>query len=133
MDFTLTVQIVIGITIIFLMLFNIYLYFNDEKDDTVNFIIKKWAYHKYFFLPMAWGILGGHFFLGSQVPILGPNAWAPVILVVILLLAILIVGLKQPKGFVMKPRIQFLLLIIGVLYGHFFWSQRHLDYFEFFN
>lgn len=133
MNVTLIVQIVIAITIIFLMLFNMYLYFNDEKDDTVNFIIKKWAYNRYFFLPMAWGILGGHFFLGSQVPILGQNTWLPVVLVVVLLLAILFVGLKQPKDFVMKPSIQFLLLIIGVLYGHFFWSQRHLDYLNFFN
>ncbi|APX99775.1 hypothetical protein CLV86_2044 [Lacinutrix venerupis] len=133
MDYTLIVQIVIGITILFLILFNIYLYFNDVENDTVNFLIKRWAYHKYFFLTTAWGILGGHFFLGTEVPLLGPNAWLPVVLVVVLLIALLIIGLKQDKDFVMKRRIQLLLLILGVIYGHFFWSQRHLDYLDIFN
>ncbi len=130
MDFTLIVQIVVACTILFLILFNVVLYFNDIEKDTVNYLIKQWAYHKYFFLTTAWGILGGHFFLGSQVPLLGDNTWLPVVLVIVFLGALFLIGKKQDQGFIMKRRIQILLLLLGVLYGHFFWSQRHLDFLD---
>ena len=124
---TLVVQYVVTGSIGFLILCNVLLSLNDVQDDTINHIIKQWAYSKNFFITFAWGILGGHFFLGTRLPIFGDNWWLPVVLVVVILLAMVIIGRKQKDGFIMSPRIQILLLVLGVLYGHFFWSQRHLD------
>ena len=115
----------------FLILFNIYLNFNKVKDDTINVILKNWAYKQYFFITFVWGVLGGHFFLGSTNPVFGSNWWMPVVLVILLIIALIIIGKRikiQPK---VKRRYQFLLLVAGLLYGHFFWSQRHIPRIEF--
>ena len=122
--------IVIGI-IGFLILFNIYLNFNKIENDTVNVIIKNWAYKQYFFITFVWGVLGGHFFLGTPKPVFGSNWWLPVVLVIGIIVLLIIIGKKvtiEPK---VKRRYQFLLLVAGLLYGHFFWSQRHIPEVEF--
>ena len=124
---TIIVQYIVAGTIAFLVLCNIVLSLNEIENDTINYIIKKWAYGRYFFTTFAWGILGGHFFLGTKIPLFGDNWWLPVVLVVVILAALLIIGFKQKEDFKMSARLQFLLLLMGVLYGHFFWSQRHLE------
>lgn len=123
---TITVQFIVAATIILLVMGNIILSLNDVPNDTVNYILKKWANGKYFFLTFAWGILGGHFFLGTKTPLIKGNWWVPPLLVVVLLFVLFLIGKKQSKDFVMKPGLQFVLLLLGVLIGHFFWSQRHL-------
>lgn len=123
-------HIVLGI-MGFLILFNIYLNFNKIENDTVNVILKEWAYKEYFFITFVWGVLGGHFFLGSKTPVFGSNWWLPVVLVILLIFVLIIIGKRvtiEPK---VKRRYQFVLLILGLLYGHFFWSQRHIPEVEF--
>ena len=130
LDIKIVEHIVLGI-IGFLILFNIYLNFNKIENDTVNVILKNWAYKEYFFITFVWGVLGGHFFLGSQRPVFGSNWYMPVVLVVLLVLILIYVGKKvkiKPK---VKRRYQFILLVAGLLYGHFFWSQRHIPEVEF--
>ena len=123
---TLTVQYIVAGTIVLLVLCNIILSLNQVPNDTVNYILKKWAYGRYFFLTFAWGILGGHFFLGTKVPLIKGKWWIPPLLVVVLLLILFFIGKKQKENFVMNPKVQFALIVLGVLIGHFFWSQRHL-------
>lgn len=126
-----TVEHIVLAIIGFLILFNIYLNFNRVENDTVNVILKNWAYKKYFFITFVWGVLGGHFFLGSSNPVFGSNWWIPVIVIIILIIGLIIIGKKtsiQPK---VKRRYQFLLLLLGLMYGHFFWSQRHIPQIEF--
>lgn len=123
-------HIVIGL-VGFLVLFNIYLNFNTIKNDTINVILKNWAYTKYFFITFLWGVLGGHFFLGSAKPVFGSNWWIPVVLVVFIVGLLFIIGKRLDKSFVLKTQYQILLLISGVFYGHFFWSQRHIPEIEF--
>ena len=130
LDIKIVEHIVLGV-IGFLILLNILLNFNKIKNDTVNVILKNWAYQEYFFITFIWGVLGGHFFLGSQKPVFGTNWWLPVVLVIILVLVLLFIGKKvdiKPK---VKRRYQFVLLLFGLLYGHFFWSQRHIPEVEF--
>lgn len=126
-----TVEHIVLAIIGFLILFNIYLNFNRVENDTVNVILKNWAYKNYFFITFVWGVLGGHFFLGSSNPVFGSNWWIPVIVIIILIIGLIIIGKKasiQPK---VKRRYQFLLLLLGLMYGHFFWSQRHIPQIEF--
>jgi len=121
-----TVEHIVIAIIAFLVLFNVYLNFNTIKNDTINVILKNWAYNKYFFLTFIWGVLGGHFFLGSHQPIFGSNWWLPVVLVIVIILLLIIIGKRVDRAFILKRRYQLLLLVSGVLYGHFFWSQRHI-------
>ncbi|NOY47839.1 MAG: hypothetical protein GXO84_06525 [Chlorobi bacterium] len=126
-----TVEYIVFGIIGFLVLFNVYLNFNKIKNDTVNVILKNWAYSKYFFITFIWGVLGGHFFLGTRTPVFGSNWWLPVVLVIILVAILVFIGKRLAKGFRIKRRYQLLLLIAGLLYGHFFWSQRHIPQVEF--
>jgi hypothetical protein len=123
-------HIIIGI-VGFLVLFNIYLNFNNIKNDTVNVILKKWAYNKYFFITFFWGVLGGHFFLGTRVPVFGSNWWMPVTLVIAIAITLILIGRKFDRNFILKLPYQALLLVLGVLYGHFIWSQRHIPNIDF--
>jgi hypothetical protein len=126
-----TVEYIVLGVIGFLILFNVYLNFNKIKNDTVNVVLKNWANSKYFFITFIWGVLGGHFFLGTTTPVFGSNWWLPVVLVIILVAILVIIGKRLTKGFVIKRQYQLLLLIAGLLYGHFFWSQRHIPQVEF--
>jgi len=80
-----TVEYIVFGIIGFLILFNVYLNLNKIGNDTVNVILKNWAYSKYFFITFIWGVLGGHFFLGTRTPVFGSNWWLPVVLVIILI------------------------------------------------
>ena len=113
-------HIVIGI-VGFLVLFNIYLNFNNVKNDTVNVILKKWVHNKYFFITFFWGVLGGHFFLGSAKPLFCCNWWLPVALLVVIARMLMLLR----NTIKVKPYHQVILIICGLLYGHFVWSQRH--------
>jgi hypothetical protein len=126
-----TVEYIVFGIIGFLILFNVYLNFNKIENDTVNVILKNWAYSKYFFITFIWGVLGGHFFLGTTKPVFGSNWWLPVVLVIILVAILVFIGKRLSKDFRIKRRYQLLLLIAGLLYGHFFWSQRHIPQVEF--
>lgn len=123
-------HIILGV-IGFLIIFNVYLNFNNIEDDTVNIIIKNWAYKQYFFITFIWGVLGGHFFLGTKYPVFGSNWWLPIALVIVLIIVLIILGRRLEIHPKVKRRYQFVLLTSGVLYGHFFWSQRHIPQIEF--
>jgi len=126
-----TVEHIILAFLGFLILFNFYLNFNKIKDDTINVILKNWAYNKYFFITFVWGVLGGHFFLGTSKPIFGSNWWLPAVLVIVIVLILITIGKRLEKNIVIKRPLQFILLLSGLLYGHFFWSQRHIPEIEF--
>ena len=121
-----TVEHIIVAVIAFLILFNIYLNYNKIENDTINEILKNWAYSKYFFITFIWGVLGGHFYLGSPRPVFGSNWWIPVVLVIALVILLIFIGNKRDHSSILKRRYQLVLLVSGVLYGHFFWSQRHI-------
>jgi len=126
-----TVEHIILALMGFLILFNFYLNFNNIKDDTINVILKNWAYNKYFFITFLWGVLGGHFFLGTETPVFGSNWWLPAVLVISIVIILLVIGKRLDKELVIKRQYQFLLLLSGLLYGHFFWSQRHIPEIDF--
>lgn len=121
-----TVEYILIAIIGFLVLFNIYLNFNKIENDTINVILKNWAYNKYFFITFIWGVLGGHFFLGTKSPLFGSNWWIPVVLVIVIVFILILIGKKFKSDFVLQQRYQLVLLITGLLYGHFIWSQRHI-------
>lgn len=129
-----TVEIIVFSTIGLLILLNTILNINYYKNDTINVVIKNWSYNKYFFIPFLWGVFGGHFFLGSKKPVLDIfiTHWEipPIVLAVIVIIMI-IYGRKLPKVYIIKTKYQIILLVSGLLFGHFIWSQRHEEFIQF--
>ncbi|WGK64285.1 hypothetical protein [Croceiramulus getboli] len=121
------VQLFLLLTAGILMLLNIWLYFNGEEDDTISHVLKSWAFDRYFFITFAWGVLGGHFFLGVKESILGTSLWLPPLLVVVIMALLYYLGVRYRDRWTIQPKHQFALLISGFLFGHFFWSQRLLE------
>lgn len=106
-------------TICLLIVFDIYLYLNKAKGDTISYILKSWVYDKYFFITFLWGVLAGHFFLGTSDSLFEEPIWGLLIVLEITLILFIFGMFCKIK---IKPLVQALLLIFGVLIGHFFWS-----------
>lgn len=111
------VQVCIGIIVVLNLILNL----NTVKNDTVNNRLSIWANGQFFFITFLWGVLGGHFFLGSAKPLFCCNWWLPVVILVVLS-GILVLLRNTIK---IKPYHQIILIIVGLVYGHFVWSQRH--------
>lgn len=117
------VWVIVLVCIGIIVLLNLILNLNTVKNDTVNNRLSLWANGKYFFITFFWGVLGGHFFLGSAKPLFCCNWWLPVVLLVVIAGILLLLRNKIK----MKPQYQAILLVLGLVYGHFVWSQRHED------
>ena len=102
-----------------LIFFDIYLYLNRKKGDTISHILKTWVNGKFFFITYFWGVLAGHFFLGSKVSIFGDSTWN---FLIILEIALILLAYGVFFKIKLKPDGQIILLLIGLSVGHFFWS-----------
>lgn len=127
------VEIIVFTTIGLLVALNFVLNINPYKNDTINVIIKNWSYNKFYFITFLWGVLGGHFFLGNKTPIklFIEQWWLPPLLLAIIVIIMILHGKKLPKDYRVKPIHQITLLVLGLLYGHFIWSQRHEELINF--
>jgi len=123
MDFHQTTELVGKILVIvtsILVVFDIYLYLNKTEGDTISNILKNWVYDKFFFISYLWGVLAGHFFLGTKTLIF-PNTYS-LLIVINIALILLLIGMVLKKK--VKPLGQMALLIFGTGIGHFFWSLQ---------
>lgn len=115
--------IMISFAVIYLLL-EIVLNLNDIDKDTSNVILLKWSEDKFFFIPFALGAIGGHLFLGTRDSAFKPShSMYPVLILVGIALLCLLIGyrvkFKKTRFFLS------LLLFLGLLYGHFFWSMNY--------
>jgi hypothetical protein len=116
--------IMITFAVLYLM-FEIIFNLNDIDGDTSNIIILEWSRGKFFFIPFALGAICGHLFLGTRNSAFKmPNSMFAVLILFVLAVITIIIGHKFP----FKKSKNFLtaLLLLGVLYGHFFWSMNYL-------
>jgi hypothetical protein len=102
-----------------IIFFDIYLYLNKTKGDTISHILKTWVYGKFFFITYFWGVLAGHFFLGSYKSFFGNATWN---LLIILEIAVIFFAFGVFFKIKINPNGQIILLLIGLSIGHFFWS-----------
>jgi len=105
-----------------LIFFDIYLYLNKAKGDTISHILKTWVYGKFFFITYFWGVLAGHFFLGSYDSFFGNATWN---FLIILEIALILFTFGMFFKIKLKPEGQVILLLIGLSVGHFFWSLNY--------
>jgi len=109
----------------FYLLAEIVFNLNDIDNDTSNLIILEWSQDKLFFIPFALGAVAGHLFLGTRNPDfkMSSGLYPVFILFGIAIVATIIgftVKFKKTKLFLT------VLLVLGLLYGHFFWSMNYV-------
>jgi NhaP-type Na+/H+ or K+/H+ antiporter len=84
----------------------------------------EWSRGKAFIIPFILGAIGGHLFLATQDSTFKMSeSMYPVLILFGIAIISFVIGYKVP----FKNSNLFLsgLLILGVLYGHFFWSMNY--------
>lgn len=109
----------------FYLLAEIVFNLNDIDNDTSNLIILEWSKDKLFFIPFALGAITGHLFLGTRNPVFKMESGMYPVFVLFGIAVIATVF-----GFTVKFKKSRLfltgMLILGLLYGHFFWSMNYI-------
>lgn len=111
------------------VLFEIVLNLMDIGGETTNVFLFRWSKGKFFFIPFALGAIMGHLFLGAKRVVFETeiiqgmdNDMLSVIVLGGLALIMVLIGFLIP--FNKSKSFLSLLLILGLLYGHFFWSMN---------
>jgi hypothetical protein len=108
-----------------LVIMEILLSLNDIPGDNINYNVYKWTYSKYYVIPIIWGILAGHLFLGSIKPIITNNTISVAVVAGITLILFLL------GHFTQKPKVNrilvSILLMAGAIIGHLIWSMNDLE------
>lgn len=104
------------------VVFEVYLNLNELEDDTTNIILLEASKKQFFFVPFALGAIMGHLFLGAKTNILNIESWLAVVLVFGISLVMLAIGFWVP--FKKSNLFLTILLVAGLAYGHFIWSQN---------
>ena len=111
------------------VLFEIVLNLMDIGGDTTNVFLYNWSKDKFFFIPFALGAIMGHLFLGAKRSLFEveliqgiDNDMLSVLVLAGLALLMTLIGVLVP--FRKSKLFLSFLLILGLLYGHFFWSMN---------
>ncbi len=98
---------------------------NRNKDDDITVLLNKLSNGKLFFIPFAWGVVTAHLYFGSKhlmfstYDISNSNGlYGALGLIVILIVIGQLVKLKPNKYRMIG------LLFSGLCYGHFFWTMH---------
>ncbi|NNE16752.1 MAG: hypothetical protein HKN51_17340 [Saprospiraceae bacterium] len=96
---------------------------NKTQKDNINYHINAWSSERFYFINFAWGVVGGHLFLGSKSPIIPENTVSVIVVAVISLIMIIhgVCFLKE-KRISLSTRI--FLLLTGFIAGHMLWSMN---------
>lgn len=106
------------------VLMEIVLNLNDIKDDTSNIILLQASQKRLYFIPFALGAILAHLFLGAKcTDFQMSDSMYPVI--ILFGLAAISVGITYIKDFEKPIWFLSLLLLLGLLYGHLFWSMNY--------
>ena len=119
------INIMIGIALVYFII-EILLMLNDIDNDTSNILLLEWSKGKSFFIPFALGTIAGHLFLGTtNAAFKMSNGMFPVLIIFGLTIIMVVIGFKVQ--FEKTKLFLTVLLIAGVIYGHFFWSMNYLE------
>ena len=116
-------EIMIVFAVVYFFL-EILLNLNDVDQDTSNIILLKWSMGRAIFIPFAMGAIGGHLFLGTtDAGFKMSNSIFPVLILFGIAILLLIIGSKMK--FERTRLFLSALLLLGLLYGHLFWSMNY--------
>lgn len=121
MHYELVKTIMIVFAVIYFLL-EVILNLNDIDNDTSNVILLQWSKKQLFIIPFVLGAIGGHLFLGAKTNYFNMGSSSAVIILFVIGLVAVIIGVKAK--FERTKTLFSILLILGVAYGHFFWSMN---------
>jgi hypothetical protein len=129
MDYRSIVQLIIILVGIVFVIFEILLNLNDVPDDTSNILLYEATKKRLLFIPFAIGVIAGHLFLGTSMKVFPDSNVVPFLKneVLVILGMVLISLLLFLISFKVKNRSRVFLtslLVVGLLYGNFFWSMN---------
>jgi len=112
-----------------LFLVEILLRLNDIPYDNINLIVRRWAFHKFYFITFLVGVISGHLFLGTTINWLDCAKLGikfecsifSILIVAALSIILLIVGILTQRNRT-KTVTQYILYAAGLMVGHFVWS-----------
>ena len=113
-------QVFIIVLILSLVMWDVYLYLNDEKEN-VSTVIRENAKGKLFVITWMWGILSSHLFVikketNGKIP-------EPVAILVLFLMTIIIFLLGRYIPDEMPQYMQIIFLFFGGITGYYLWPQ----------
>lgn len=111
--------IIVGLAFV---VFEIYLNLNDAPNDTTNVTLLELSKKRLIFIPFGFGIIAGHLFLGTYWFNI-PSKYEVWVLVGFALICLLLY-IFAPKIKTRSKTFFTILLAIGLLLGHFFWSMN---------
>lgn len=119
------VEIIMITFAIFYVILEVILNLNDLDNDTSNVLLLQWSNGKLFFIPFVLGAIGGHLFLGTKDPSFDLNPMLPVAMlfgvVIVMVIIAFLTHFKKTK------LLHSILLALGLLYGHLFWSMNIIN------
>jgi hypothetical protein len=122
-QYSLVVDIMIGLAIAYFVL-EVLLNLNDIDNDTSNLLLYEWSKGKFFFIPFALGAIAGHLFLGTtDSSFKMTNGMYPVLILFGAVIVMVVVGFKAK--FEKSKLLLTILLAVGLVYGHLFWSMNY--------
>ena len=97
---------------------------NDVEDDTTNIILYQATLKRMLFIPFAIGAIAGHLFLGTTSKIFPSYKIINPLDNELLVFISALLFLFSKKIITRSREFLTILLLVGLLYGHFFWSMN---------
>ena len=97
---------------------------NDVEDDTTNIILYQATLKRMLFIPFAIGAIAGHLFLGTTSKIFPSYQIINPLDNELLVFISALLFLFSKKIITRSREFLTILLLVGLLYGHFFWSMN---------
>ena len=113
-------QFVIIVVVLFLIMWDVYLYIDDQEEN-ISMAIREKARGKLFVITWIWGILSSHLFVSKK-----EKKWTipePVAITILLLISIIIFLLGRYIPNEIPQYMQLIFLFFGAITGYYLWPQ----------
>ncbi len=113
-------QFVIIVVVLFLIVWDVYLYIDDQEEN-ISMVIREKARGKLFVITWIWGILSSHLFVSKK-----EKKWTipePIAITILLLISIIIFLLGRYIPNEIPQYMQLIFLFFGAITGYYLWPQ----------
>jgi hypothetical protein len=113
-------QFVIIVVVLFLIMWDVYLYIDDQEEN-ISMVIREKARGKLFVITWIWGILSSHLFVSKK-----QKKWTipePIAITILLLVSIIIFLLGRYIPNEIPQYMQLIFLFFGAITGYYLWPQ----------
>jgi len=113
-------QFVIIVVVLFLIMWDIYLYIDDQKEN-ISMVIRENAKGKLFVITWVWGILSSHLFVSKKESIRTMPEHIAITILILISIIIFLLGRYIPNE--IPQYMQLIFLFFGGITGYYLWPQ----------